>query len=132
MRDLKSISKSNLIEIKNNQTAFIMSKDCREPMIIVSNPARPYGIEAHAMCGKSFKEMEGICKQRGYPTDFVYLAVDNSGEMYISMECAKQCLPFAICVKVEVAGKSKYLKLGTVLVEDYANENKLENETLGR
>ena len=128
MRDTKSISQSDLIEIKNNQTAFIMSKDCSEPMIIISNPAKPYGLEAHAMYGKSFKEMERICKQREYPDNFVYLAVGNSGEIYISMECAKQCLPFAICVKVEVAGKSKYLKLGTVLVEDYTEENKLGNE----
>ena len=72
--------------------------------------------------------MEKICEQRGYPTDFVYLTIGNSGEIYISMESAKQCLPFAICVKAEVVENSKYLKLGTIFVKDYTDENKLEKE----
>ena len=54
MRDTKSINQADLIEIKNSQTAFIMSKDCAETMIVINNPARPYGIEAHAICVKSF------------------------------------------------------------------------------
>ncbi len=131
MRDSKTIKQADLIEIKNNQTVFIMSKDCSETMVVINNPVRPYGIEAHAICGKGFKEMENICEQKGYPTDFVYLTIGNLGEIYISMECAKQCLPFAICVKPEVAGDFKYLKLSTVLVKDYTEESKLGNEILG-
>jgi hypothetical protein len=131
MRDGKSIKQADLIEIKNNQTAFIMSRECSETMVAINNPARPYGIEAHAICDKSFKEMENICKQKGYPTAFVYLTIGDLGEIYISMECAKQCLPLAICVKPEAAGDCKYLNMSTIFVEDYAQENKLENEVLG-
>lgn len=129
MRSGNWIEKSMLVEIKNNQTALVISRECNETMVIVNNSKKAYGVESHIMNEvKDFDKIERICRRTGFPTDFVYLATSGTGEVYISMECAKESLPVAICVKEISEGNEKHLKLCKVLVEDYEQNNQLTNE----
>ena len=123
------IQQSMLREIKKGQTALIISRECGETMVIVNNSRKAYGAETHIMNEvKDFDKIERVCRKTGFPTDFVYLPTSNTGEVYISMECAKESLPIAICVKELEEGNEKHLKLCKVWVEDYTQENKFENE----
>ena len=126
------IKNSKLVEIKNNQIALVISRDCKETMVIVNNPRKAYGVESHVL-GETddLDKIRSICKKTGFLDDFVYLHTAETGEVYISMECAKHTLPIAICVKEDAEGEEYHLKLCKVFVQDYKEdkqEDKQENE----
>ena len=122
------IKKGMLTEIKENQTAIIISPECGETMVVVNNLNKPYGAECHILSGDVYNldRTYSKCKGAGFPDDFVVLGTAATGEVYISMECTKNTLPIAICVKEIIEDKEIHLKLCKVCVEDCRYEDKKE------
>ena len=123
------IQQSMLVEIKNGQTAIVISRDCGETMVIVNNPRKAYGVEAHIVNETNdIDKIRDLCRKTGFPTDFIFLHTASTGEVYVSMECVDS-LPIAICVKEIEENDEIHLKLCKVIVQDYIEKKTLKSNS---
>lgn len=122
------IQKDQAIEVKENQTVIIFSKECEESIILLASRSKTFGFATFVISLSDVDKIKGICRKSGFGGEYIIASADDLEDVYFYSAVAEGTT--AVCAeKITEDGKlSLKLALAMMNVNKKHHDKEAEKE----